>query len=430
MGGVYERVSSEVQLNDENIVILILGEGEKAFLNLLEALNGRLNFSELTSIAYRDKKGEISINKKHDLLDSLDEIPLPDRSDFVLEDYYRYGRHFIQRFEGYEGEELKIATMTATRGCVFRCSFCIDTDIWGGGLRVRNPNLVLDEIGFLNKNYGIIYFAFNDDNLIIKRQFAKALFQGIIDRKLNIKWTTGGLSIRGLDEEMVALMVESGCLIFNIAIESGNQETLRAIHKPLKIEEVIRAVEIIKKYKDAYIMGLFMLGFPEETEEHFFETINFGKSLQCDWTLYSCVTPFPGSEVYEEAKRKKMLPKNIEDNFEELNFSNYILNPRYLSNEFVNRESYLANLDQNFIENPNLTNGRIDIALSDFKNVVRLSPTHASAYYCIGLIYDKKGEEQKAKEYYQLAKDNLSGLHKYYLKKIGIELSSVNESLF
>ena len=126
--------------------------------------------------------------------------------------------------------------------------------------------------------------------------------------------------------------------------------------------------------------------------------------------------------------RKKMLPKNIEDNFEYLNFKSYILNPRYLSNEFVNRESYLANLDQNFFENPNLTNGKIDIALSDFKNVVSLSPTHASAYYCIGLIYDKKGELQKAKEYYQLAKDNLSGMHKYYFKKIGIDLSSVNKS--
>ena len=422
MGGVYPTVSPEIALSDKNIDFVVLGEGERAFLNLLEALNGRFNFDELTAVAYRDKMGQIVIKSGFALLDSLDDMPLPDRADFVLEDYYRYGRHFIQKFEEYEGRELKIATLAATRGCIFNCSFCLGKKIWGGGLRVRSPENVLNEIEFLKKKYGIKYFAFNSDNLLINKKFARELLQGIIKRRLNIKWTTGGMSVCGLDEEMIELMVKSGCLIFNLAIESASKKTLENIHKPVTTDEAVRVVNMIRKHKDTYIMGLFMLGFLEETEEQFFETIKFGKELKFDWTLYSCVTPFPGTELYYEAKTKGMLPENIEDDFEQLDFKDYVLNPRHLSREFILKERYFANLDQNFFENPNLSNGKTEIALSDFKNVIKLSPTHASAYYCIGKIYKKKGERTLAKQYYSLAKENLSGLHKEYFNKLGLEI--------
>ncbi len=425
MGGAYPTVSPEIALSDKNIDFVVLGEGERAFLNLLEALNGRFSFDELTAVAYRDKMGQIVIKSGFVLLDSLDDIPLPDRTNFVLEDYYRYGRHFIQKFEEYEDRELKIATLTATRGCIFNCSFCLGKKIWGGGLRVRSPENVLNEIEFLKKKYGIKYFAFNDDNLLINKKFARELLQRIIDKKLDIKWTTGGMSVCGLDEEMIELMVKSGCLIFNLAIESASKETLERIHKPVTTDEAVRVVNIIRKHRDTYVMGLFMLGFLEETEEQFFETIKFGKALKCDWTLYSCVTPFPGSELYYKAKTKEMLPENIEDDFEQLDFKSYVLNPRHLSKEFVLRERYFANLDQNFFENPNLSNGRTEIALSDFKNVIKLSPTHASAYYCIGKIYKKKGERTLARQYYRLAKENLSGLHKEYFNKLGIKIPSI-----
>ena len=425
MGGAYPTVSPEVVLSDINIDFAVLGEGEKPFLNLLEALNGKYDIDDLTSIAYRNNGMQVEVRRAPMLLESLDDIILPDRFDLILEDYYKYGRHFIHRFEEYEGEELKIATLTATRGCVFNCSFCIDKKLWGGGLRVRSPENVLNEIESLKKDYGINYFAFNDDNLIINKTFARKLLLGIIDRKLDIKWTTGGISVRGLDKEIISLMVKSGCLIFNIAIESGNQEVLKKIHKPVTIDEVLQVVDMIRVHKNTYLMGLFMLGFPEETEEQFWETINFGKSLKCDWTLYSCLTPFPGSEVYYEAKTKGMLPSEIENDFERLSFKNYILNPKYLSNELVTRESYFANLDQNFFENPNLYNGRDDFALSDFKNVIKLSPTHASAYYCIGRIYKGRGEKDLANQYYKHAKENLSGLHKKYFDKLNIDIPIV-----
>lgn len=423
MGGAYPTVSGEVALSDSSVDFIIQGEGEKPFFNLLETLNGRGDSGGFAAgIAYRNEKGQTVGIGTYAALDSLDDIPFPDRTDFVLEDYYRYGRHLIQKFEEYEGRELKIATLTATRGCVFDCSFCISKRIWGGGLRTRNPENILREMEFLKKEHGIEYFAFNDDNLLINRKFSRALLQGMIDSKLNVRWTTAGMSVRGLNEELVQLAVESGCLVFNLAIESANQEVLASIRKPVKIDEAVCAVDTIRKHKNSYVMGLFMLGFPEETEEQFFKTIRFGKSLQCDWALYSCVTPFPGSDLYHETVEKGMLPKDVQEDFEKLNFRSYILNPRHLSNEFVIKESYFANLDQNFFENPNLTRN-IAIALSEFKHVIKLSPAHASAYYCIGRIYEKHGERDLAGQFYTLAKENLSGLHKEYFERLDMNIS-------
>ena len=227
------------------------------------------------------------------------------------------------------------------------------------------------------------------------------------------------MSVRGLDEEMVSLALDSGCLVFNLAIESASEETLKGIRKPVRPEEAQRVARIVKD-RGGYLMGLFMLGFPEETEEQFRETIRFGKSLECDWTLYSCVTPFPGSELYDEAKAKGMLPEEVEHDFERLNFRNYVLRPRYLAPEFVEREAYFANLDQNFFENPNLRSGRTAIALSDFQNVVKLVPTHASVYYCIGRIHEERGHLDLAGHFYDLARQHLSGIHQEYFARASI----------
>ncbi|TSA45674.1 radical SAM protein [bacterium] len=424
MGGPYVTVSPEAALSDSNVDFVILGEGERAFLNLLEALNGRFSFSDLTSIGYRDKENKVVVKRGFTLLKSLDDNPLPDRTDFILEDYYKYGRILIQRFEYSEGKELGIATLTATRGCVFDCTFCINRDLWSRGLRFRDPENVLDEIEFLKKEHGIRYFSFNDDNLLIVKKFARKLLQGMIDRKLDIRWTTGGMSVCELDEEMIGLAVESGCLVFNLAIESANKETLKKIRKPVKIEKVIRVVEAIRKHKSAYIIGLFMVGFPEETEEQFFETIRFGESLRCDWTNYAILTPFPGSEIYREVKAKGMLSEDVESDFEKLDFRKSILNLRYLSSEFIEREVYLANLSQNFFGNPNLNNGKANVALSDFKYVAKLSPTHASAYYMMGKIHENRGEVGLAEQFFGLARANLSGLHKECFERLGINFPS------
>jgi len=426
LGGSYPTGSPRAALADPNIDFVVLGEGERSFLDILEHLNGRYDLKYISSFGYR-RHGRIILRKGVNDVKTFDDVPIPDRSDFKLSDYYHYGRHFIQKFEEYEGKELKITTITATRGCVFNCSFCIDRKIWGCGLRTRNSQNVLDEIEYLHKENGIDYFAFNDDNLIIKRSFAKELLNGLIKRKLNIRWTTGGLSVRGLDKEIIGLMLESGCLVFNIAIESGCEETLRKINKPLKLEEVYKVVQLIKENKKAYLMSLFMLGFPEETEEQFMMTVKMGKELKSDWTLYSCVTPFPGSELYEEAKLKRMLPPNIEDNYEKLSFRNYILRPKYLKPEFVEKESYYANLDQNFINNPNIgIDYKIDIATSDIKNVLKLAPNHSAAYFALGKIYESKGDWKKAKECYLESKRSLSGIFLDYFRRERIEFPDLS----
>ena len=425
MGGAYPTISTDVALGDENIDFVVLGEGERAFLNLLEALNGRINFDGLKAVAYRDKEGQPVIKSECSLLVPLNEVPFPDRTDLALEDYYRYGRHTIQRFEDYEGQEIKVATLVATRGCVFNCSFCAAKKIWSG-MRFRDSANVLDEMQWLKETYGIDHFSFNDDNLLINRKFACELLQGIIERKLNIRWMTGGMSIRGLNEEMIRLALESGCLIFNLAIESANEDTLAKIRKPVSAEEAIRAVEMIRKHKDAYIIGLFILGFPGETEEQVLETVRFGKSLQCDWTNYALLTPFPGSDIYDEAKAAGILLEEVDSDFEKLDFRNYVLRQEQLSPGFLEREAYFANLDQNFFDNPNLRRGKVEIALSGFKNTLQIAPTHATAYYCVGRIHEARGEKDLARQFYELASNNLSGLHRAYFEKLGIDLRSLS----
>jgi len=300
VGGSHPTFLAEHTLRTvASIDFIILGEGEHSCFQLLKAINQNQDYAGIDGLAFR-KDNKIIINPKKRYIADLDSLPFPAYDLLPMKFYEKRAVPFSVTFKS-----RKNSPILTSRGCTGKCVFCASRNYWGNQYRARSAKNVLDEIEMLVKEYGIKEIQFTDDNLTYDKKRAKEIFQGLIDRKLNIYWNTpNGIAIWTLDEPMLELMKKSGCYELTIAFESGDQEVLKnIIHKPL---DLAMARQLVKKIKQLKIqtMAFFISGFPGETKEQILKTFDFAKQMDLDGALFFIANPTPGSDLFELCKQK------------------------------------------------------------------------------------------------------------------------------
>lgn len=411
IGGSYPTHLPATALQNGDIDYCVFSEGEHTFQRLVNALDGFSSLDDIDGIAYRDEDGRIVINDKKSFINNLDSIPFPDRDAVPFEKYLTGGRRVIYRY--YSPKDLRIGSITSSRGCPYKCTFCGSKAFWGQHIRFRTPESVIEEMIEMKDKYGVNTFVFNDDNMCVdKKRFMKFL-DLIIKNLPGIKWLSGGgLNVRAInDDEIIKKMYKSGICLFNLALESGKNETLRKIHKVSTVEEIQNVVELIRKEGDIPIHGFFIIGFPFETIEDMHVTIDFAKKLDLDWANFYNFQPFPGSELYELCVEDGAIDKfdiNYGENYlpSNVNYSGF-------TSTDVSQINYDANIDLNFINNRNLIKNP-KRALSDFNYVLSLVPDHYIAIYCKAVAYRNLGDEKHATECFESIKESLSQDSVYY----------------
>ena len=420
MGGVYPTVSTKEALNGGNVDFAVLSEGERTLVNLVRALSGDILLQEVDGIAFK-LKSHFILQYKKEFIGDLDTLPWPSRDDLYLPDYTEYSRHFLAKFG--DKRDMVMANLSASRGCPFMCTFCSTRLHWGSRIRYRKPSEVVDEMEHLKEKYGVTHFIFNDDNLTCNNKIVQNLFDEVIRRKLHIKWTSaGGFGVMSLSDVLIDSMIESGLVSFSLGIESGSRKTLARVKKPLKLEKVVPVVERIRKYSNSYITGLFMIGFPWETEKDIKDSLDFASSLDLDWALFLSPQPYPGTQFYKECLDGGYLPQDFR--YEDLTLHHAHFNTPNFDSKDLEGRLYWANLVKNFDESRNLTASpdRLEQACRDFRWVTEMVPDHAVAYYYLGEAMTMLGNPTEGKKYYEKAlsiasRDEFWG---NYFKRLGI----------
>ena len=291
-GGPHPSALPEEILKQDAIDFVVLGEGEYSFRDLLRGIE-KGDLSGLDGLAYR-VNGKVGINPKTKFIENLDELPMPARHLLPMQKYFDIGEAFIVT------RRKPFTPLNTSRGCVAKCTFCPVHATWGGKWRARSAESVLDEIQYLVKTYGVREIHFDDDNLVLNKKRAQKIFQGIIDRKLDIVWTVPtGLALWAVDESLLELMKASGCYKLFIAVESGDEHILyNVIRKPLKLEKV---KPLIRKMKDLGIEveSFFVVGMPGETKESLKRSFRFARDLDIDATHFFFANPMPGTKLWD-----------------------------------------------------------------------------------------------------------------------------------
>ena len=224
--------------------------------------------------------------------DSLDDIPIPD-----------YGLVDLEKFCGVAPVRVgpSVAVM-ASRGCSFGCTFCNTPVFWGRKVRYRSPGHVLREIEALHYKHGVNEVFFQDDTFNLNHEWAKQVFEGIIEKGLNKAMSfkiTSRANERLVTMEFLDLARRAGVWNIFYGVESGSQAMLDRMKKGVTVDEIKRAVRMTHE-AGIETQCSFIVGLPGETWDTLRETgelINETKPTRWNWGY---ATPFPGTEFDAE----------------------------------------------------------------------------------------------------------------------------------
>lgn len=222
---------------------IVIGEGEQLLVDYLEKIENNTPIIDKTLIQPKTVR-----------LD-LDSLPLPDYSDFNFNEY--------QTPNGVSSE--------LSRGCVAKCVFCTEVHFWK--YRGRMGGSVLNEIEHQYKTYGIDFVWFIDSLVNGNLKELRAFAQGIIERKLPIRWQGYARCDGRMDLEYYKDLAASGCNMLNYGVESGSQRVLDLMKKAITVEEIEANI------RDAAATGVasstqWILGFPGEEPQDVADTFS------------------------------------------------------------------------------------------------------------------------------------------------------------
>ncbi|KAF0135261.1 MAG: radical SAM domain-containing protein [Candidatus Saganbacteria bacterium] len=305
-GGIHPTIFSRQILAEYDCVDFILqGESESSLIELVNAIENKINgFNRIDGLAYRIN-GEVSVNKKEKYIEDIDGIPFPDYSLVNIKDYYFNTSKWINPRKLPINLSLYVLS---SRSCPRQCTYCSMFLAHGRKHRMRSASNVVDELEYLYFHLNHHYFSFMDDNLTLNKNRTIEMCNLIISKGLNIQFDTpNGLDLNTIDEEVIEALINAGLVRTCLAVESGSPEIRMSINKRLTQENIIAAFNNIKKYPKLAYNVFFIVGFPNETHETLQETYELIKQLELKRAVISFATPFPGTKLYDECVANNLL---------------------------------------------------------------------------------------------------------------------------
>ncbi len=240
----------------------IQGEGESAFVMLLEQLENKADISNIPGLWLPGT----GLQKKACFLKNLDAYPLP------LPNIH------LSLPPAWQNEEIWIPFQTR-RGCAMDCSYCSTATIEGRVLRKYSVERASKAISRYAEA-GFEHLFFVDNTFNFPRSYAKALCDHIIAAGLNIIWRCI-LYPAGVDDELVEKMARAGCCEVSLGFESGSEKMLGNFNKKFGPEDVRRISKMLRT-QGIRQMGFLLLNGPGETRETVEESLAFADSLDLE----------------------------------------------------------------------------------------------------------------------------------------------------
>ncbi len=357
-GGPHTSSVPEEVIQNNNIDIAVIGEGEITFKEILDAFEGdkalrnidgicfradneiatsrhEMNFSQMRTSGENpiaidtietDQITPIVKTRERQYIQELDSLPFPAWNLVELDQYSK------RRSMSHVGLRSYMVVFTS-RGCPFHCTYC--HNIFGKRFRARSVENVLNEMEILIHQYHINDFEIIDDISNFNRERIKSICHGIINRGWHIRLSfPNGVRTDILDEETILLLKQAGTAQLSIAVETASPRLQKLVKKDLNLDKVRRAIDIAASNR-IFLTGFFMFGFPTETEEELKATIKFACKSKLHVALFFVLHPFKGTEIVKQIEQtgKKLPDTNLED------FDYYVLsfNPSAVDNKRFHR---------------------------------------------------------------------------------------------
>ena len=308
-GGAHACVCPEALLGDKNVDIVVRGEGEATFLELVKRISETSDYTTVNGTVVRGADGSLLFNPPRELMKELDKLPFPARHLLPMERYFEFQKKGRVMYRYYMRKP--IANIVTSRGCPYNCVFCAVHQVWSRGWRGRSSQSIIQELKFLTKKYGIREFTPWDDNIGYDRQRLEQICDGLREAGLNLTWATpNGIYLWNLDEPILRKMRKSGYYRGTFGLESGDPRTLKFIGKPSKLEKAKRLIAVCDRV-GIWTHSSFMIGFPDEDFESINKTLNAPSELGLDFAAFFVAQPYIGTRLRTIFEKEGLLNPGV-----------------------------------------------------------------------------------------------------------------------
>ncbi len=281
---------------------VVTGEGEITVVEMLERLSRGRGLSGVEGVVFKEGK-RIVKEPPRPFIEDLDSLPFPARE--LLGDANRY----IPPVATYKRKP--VAVIMTSRGCNRKCLFCFQIDKERkSGIRYRSVQNVMGEIELcLGQGYREIKFI--DDTFAADYDRAIQLAKEIKARWLDFTWFASAC-VDQVDKPLLEAFRDAGCWAILLGAESGVQKNLNTLKKGINLEQIRLAVKVAKEV-GIQVFTPFLFGIPGETFEEGLRTIEFACELGPDVANFHAITPFPGTELYDNVERYGTISDDLAD---------------------------------------------------------------------------------------------------------------------
>ena len=324
-GGTHPSLLPRQTVTDESIDIVVEGEGEETFPELVQALDGKRSLSSVLGLWYKEDGRPVNTGPRP--FTDLDKLPPP---PYRLIDLTKHSRIIF----GIPNMEF-----ITSRGCPHCCAFCYNVAFNKRRWRAMDPDLVVRRIREFVDQYKVKGLYFNDSNFFFDiargRKIIEGMLQddrGVIISKINFDVFT----LLQVDGSIYELLEKAHCRWLPVSVESASKKIQNLIRKPADVQQLLELNRELKRF-DMSPHYAFMMGFPTETREDLWESIELALRLikenpKSD-AVFNIYTPYPGTELFDVVVAHGLkVPQRVED-WAPFQYRNLVQGAAWLSDE-------------------------------------------------------------------------------------------------
>jgi len=266
-GGYFASNYTAAVLNAAYVDFAVRGQGERTFLELLEALRGSRDFNDIQGLSYKGAEGEAHHNPERPM-QSPDEFP-----------WYPYHRILAEKYLLSTFLGRRTAVHQASIGCPFRCNFCGVVTFSGRREKMESPARTESILRHLVHRYGVDAIQFYDNNFFLREDHTRELAGRLLPLKL--RWWCEGrtdIMMRYSDATFDALR-RAGCTMIFFGAESGSNENLKEMNKDLCAEDTLGLASRIRRFGIIPEFSI-IFGNPKDPEGDTHDCIRFIRQLK------------------------------------------------------------------------------------------------------------------------------------------------------
>ena len=286
---------------------MFVGEPEDGIVALAR-LDSLDQLGQIPSLTFR-RAGEIIPHRAQGTFSGFATAPYP---AWDLLDLRRYRLPLVDQ---------PYVMVEASRGCPYSCDFCVAPIHQGHKFREKSASALVDEIERGYRDFGIAYFYLWGDTVTLNVKTFSAFCEELIARKLPIHWLGNARADNLTDPAFVQRLRQSGCWMLALGVETESEEVRKDMLKRLEGQK-IRAAITNMRAAGIRSFAFFILGYPGETPASLDRTIEYAVELNPDFANFYPAVPYPGTALYDKAKRAGLLR---DEDWSRMEYSYYLL---------------------------------------------------------------------------------------------------------